>query len=539
MTDTNSADRAASEVIPASGETPATTQTMSSGSTSENAPDKMSGQQLLSGQRWSRTYTWLYLILGALAAVSRFMGLTAKTDNGTPLFDEKHYVPQAWQVVESVGNPLIGGIEDNPGFGLIVHPPVAKQVIALGEWLFGYTPLGWRFMSAVAGVAVVLLLMDIVRRISGSPLAVGIVGLYAVCDGVLLVSSRVGMLDIIQTVFLLAAVWALVIDNASALRRLQHPDFGIHETRFSTLGPYLSYRWWRLLAGVFLGLSLGVKWSGLYYIAAFGLWSVFSDAASRRRAGAKKPIIGALVRDTLPALRDLVLVPLAVYFYSWRAWFTEETSVYRHVTQDERDTGLPFTSWLPESLQNFMHYQSSVLKFHAELTTSNGHHHPWESKPWAWLVSWRPMLYYSGESTCLGGRECKSWIMLFGTPPIWWLLSAVVLWAFWRWVICSDFRYSIPFIGFIASWVPWAITYDRQMYFFYATALIPFILIGYALIAQDLAGWTWRGRRVGQGIVAGHAALVVVAFIFWLPILVGITLPTETFNLRFWLPSWS
>lgn len=525
------ADRAAATVVPARETTQVNSRTQ-----------VFHTESVAAGKRWCRAYTWLYVVLGALAAATRFIGLSAKTDHGTPLFDEKHYVPQAWQVLESTGNPLIGGIEDNPGFGLIVHPPVAKQVIAFGEWLFGYSPLGWRFMSALAGVALVLLLMDIVRRISGSQLAVAIVGLYAVCDGVLLVSSRVGMLDMIQTIFIIGAVWALVIDNASALRRLQQPLLANTEVATASLGkfgPYLNYRWWRLLAGVLLGLSLGVKWSGLYYIAVFGLWSVFADAASRGRTGMKMPILGALVRDTLPALRDLVLVPLAVYFFSWRAWFTEETSVYRHVPAGERDTGLPFTSWLPESIQNFMHYQSSVLKFHAELTTSNGHHHPWESKPWEWLVSWRPMLYYSGESTCFGGRDCKSWIMLFGTPPIWWLLVIVVLWAAWHWVVRGDFRYSIPVLGFFASWVPWAIAYDRQMYFFYATALIPFVLIGFALLAQDIVGWTWRNRQFGRGLVAAHAALVVVAFIFWFPIMVGIQLPVETFNLRFWLPSWS
>jgi len=118
--------------------------------------------------RWTRADTFVFAILAMLAAVSRFVGLTRPTDNGTPIFDEKHYVPQAWQILRSAADPVAGGIEDNPGFGLVVHPPVAKQIIAIGEWLFGYTPLGWRFMSAVAGVLVVLAVMDITRRLSRS-----------------------------------------------------------------------------------------------------------------------------------------------------------------------------------------------------------------------------------------------------------------------------------------------------------------------------------------------------------------------------------
>lgn len=306
----------------------------------------------------------MYLIAAALAAVTRFVGLGAKTDNGTPLFDEKHYVPQAWQILQSTDNVLSPGIEDNPGYGLVVHPPVAKQVIAIGEWLFGYNAWGWRFMSALAGVAIVLLLMDIVRRISKSELAVAIVGLYAICDGVLFVSSRVGMLDIIQTVFIIAAVWALVIDNERTQRRLTQWQLA-DDTTPSILGPYLSYRWWRLAAGVLFGLALGVKWSGVYYIAVFGLWSVFSDLLARRRAGIRRPMLGALVRDTLPALRDLVAVSIGVYLLSWRSWFAQETSVYRHIPADQRELP-PFTGWLPDAIQNYIHYQASVLKFHAE-----------------------------------------------------------------------------------------------------------------------------------------------------------------------------
>ena len=49
-------------------------------------------------------------------------------------------------------------------FGVVVHPPFGKQLIAIGEWLFGYTPFGWRFASAVAGIVSVLLIIRVVRQ---------------------------------------------------------------------------------------------------------------------------------------------------------------------------------------------------------------------------------------------------------------------------------------------------------------------------------------------------------------------------------------
>ncbi len=99
-------------------------------------------------------------VITSLAALTRFLNLDSPTDAGTPIFDEKHYAPQAWQML------LNHGVEDNPGYGLVVHPPVGKQLIAIGEAIFGYNGLGWRFTGAVFGVIGIALVARIVRRMT-------------------------------------------------------------------------------------------------------------------------------------------------------------------------------------------------------------------------------------------------------------------------------------------------------------------------------------------------------------------------------------
>ncbi|MRC63194.1 dolichyl-phosphate-mannose--protein mannosyltransferase, partial [Bacillus thuringiensis] len=79
-----------------------------------------------------------------------------------------------------------------------------------------------------------------------------------------------------------------------------------------------------------LGLACGTKWSGLYFIAFFGLLSVAFDVAARRAYGVRRPWRGTAFRDIGPALYALVVVPIAVYLMTWWAWFTSETGVYRH-----------------------------------------------------------------------------------------------------------------------------------------------------------------------------------------------------------------
>lgn len=155
------------------------------------------------------------LILTLVAAATRLWNLSHPTDQGTPVFDEKHYVPQGWQV-------LTGGnwIEDNPAYGLVVHPPVSKWFLALGEWMFGYGPVGWRIMPAIAGIAIVVMIYRVVRRLTRSTLVGAIAGVFAICDGVLFVQSRMGMIDILQTVFIVAAFTALVADRDQVRARI-------------------------------------------------------------------------------------------------------------------------------------------------------------------------------------------------------------------------------------------------------------------------------------------------------------------------------
>ncbi len=147
------------------------------------------------------------IFLTLIAGITRIAMLRYPTDAGTPVFDEKHYAPQGWQVLTN------GGLEDNPGYGLVVHPPVGKMMIALGESLFGYNGWGWRFTAAVAGTILVLLVIRITRRLARSTLIGAIAGILLIADGVTFVSSRIGMLDIFQALFVVAAFGCLVVDR--------------------------------------------------------------------------------------------------------------------------------------------------------------------------------------------------------------------------------------------------------------------------------------------------------------------------------------
>ena len=173
------------------------------------------------------------------------------------------------------------GVEDNPGYGLVVHPPVGKFLMAIGEGIFGYNGFGWRFSGAVCGVIMVVLVARIVRRLSRSTLTGAIAGLLITADGVSFVTSRTALLDGFLTFFIVAAFGALMVDR-DQMRERMHVAFIEGRIDETPWGPRLGVRWWRFGAGVLLGLAFATKWSGLYFIVFFAAMSLAFDVAARQ-----------------------------------------------------------------------------------------------------------------------------------------------------------------------------------------------------------------------------------------------------------------
>lgn len=476
------------------------------------------------------------LVLTAIAAITRFAILRYPTDAGTPVFDEKHYAPQGWQVLTG------GGVEDNPAYGLVVHPPVGKQLIAAGEALFGYNGWGWRFSAALFGTLLVLIVIRIVRRMARSTLVGAIAGVLLIADGVTFVSSRVGMLDIFLAFFVTAALGCLVVDRDDVRERMAKVR-SEGRIKASEFGPRLGVRWWRFGAGIMLGLACGTKWSGMYFVAFFGLLCVGFDVAARRSNGVSRPWIGTAVRDIGPSLYALVVVPLIVYLCTYSGWFASETGVDRHAVGNQVGTGGLF-SFVPDALRSLWYYSGNVLTFHEGLTNSVGNRHPWESKPWTWPMGLRPMLYYFADGEQVQGcstSSCVKAIMLIGTPAMWWLAVPMLAWGLWMFIIRRDWRFAAVIVGYAAGFLPWFITLDRQMYYFYAVAMAPFMVMGFALILGQIIGRARASaerRGTGLLLVCLYVGLVVANFIWLWPILTAMPISPELWQQQLWLPSW-
>src|SRR3989344_5285798 len=85
------------------------------------------------------------------------------------------------------------------------HPPLAKEFMVAGMWLFGTNSFGWRFPSALLGVANIFLVYLLAKRLFPNPsslIPILSAALFSL-DGLNLVQSRIGMNDTYLLFFLI------------------------------------------------------------------------------------------------------------------------------------------------------------------------------------------------------------------------------------------------------------------------------------------------------------------------------------------------
>lgn len=428
------------------------------------------------------------------------------------------------------------------GAAFIAHPPAGKWMIAIGEWLFGATPFGWRFMPALIGTLSVLILCRVGRRMTGSTLLGCAAGLLLAVDGLAFVTSRTALLDIFVMFWILTAFACLLIDRDLARRRLADK---VEQSGGAGLGPFVMH-WWRIPAGICLGMACATKWTGLYYAAAFGIMVVLWDAGARKAARVQRPHAGALLLESVPAFVSLIVVGALTYLATWWGW------IFRPGGWGRGEVAANVLARPFEALPDLLAYHKAILDFHSGLETP----HTYQSWPWDWPILRRPVaFYYTEPKTGCEAARCSQEILGIGTPAFWWgaLVALIVLVGVW--LLRRDWRAGAVLAGFLAGWLPWFIPAfgNRTMFLFYATPLLPFMALALALALGMLIGPARQetldpagdplaapgSRRVLGSALAGAYLLVVLAnFAYLYPLLAAETIPYEDWHARIWFNSW-
>ncbi|MFF7161991.1 dolichyl-phosphate-mannose--protein mannosyltransferase [Streptomyces sp. NPDC008086] len=505
--------------------------------------------------RAARATSWLGPVLVALfAGALRFWHLGSPR---TLVFDETYYAKDAWSLLklgyegtwpdrkvadpQILADPQVIPLSDTGAF--VAHPPMGKWVMALGEWGFGLTPFGWRFMTAVLGTLSVLMLCRIGRRLCRSTALGCLAGALMAVDGLHYVMSRTALLDLVVMFFVLAAFGSLLIDRDRARARLAaalpvgqdgsaRPDARTGD-RAGT-GP----RPWRLAAGLFLGLAAATKWNGLYFLAFFMVLTLLWDVGARRVAGARRPYLAVLRKDLGWSVLSVVPVAVVTYLTTWTGWFLSDNGYARHWADGR---GGPW-SWIPAPLRSLWHYEYGVYQFNVGLHSF----HKYESNPWSWLVLGRPVLFDyesvpAGRDGCGATADCSQAILALGTPLLWWSACGALLYLLHRWALRRDWRAGAVLCAVGAGYLPWFLYQDRTIFSFYAVVFVPYLCLAVAMMLGALLGprGASERRRLWGAVSAGALGLLIAwNFIYLFPVYTGQTIPYADWHARMWLDTW-
>ena len=431
-------------------------------------------------------------VVGVIAALLRLIGLNHPK---TLMFDEIYYVKDAYSLWRlgyegswahnsdaafAAGD--FSGLSDEAAY--VVHPQLGKWLIGAGMEVFGpASPFGWRIMPAIAGILTVMLLARLTMRLTRSPLLAGLAGLLLAIDGVALTESRIGLLDVFIGFFATVTLYCLVRDREWSRARLARKMAG---TSPGARAPHATIRPWLLAAGIALGLTCSIKWSGLYLVAASGIVVVIWDTLALRRVRARAWFLEGTVAQGVSDFLQTIPVVVAVYVGCWWSWFTHP-SAYMHgwtLAEPNARSQIP-APWLSgyvsdsvfQNINDFIAYHQRMYTFHVGLAEP----HTYQSKPSGWLLQTRPTSFFWQDKaqvpqTCWGG-DCIQAITSIGNIVIWWsavvALAAVVIIG----VKNRDWRVWVPLIGYLGLYVPWFQYRDRTIFTFYTVAFVPCVVL--------------------------------------------------------------
>jgi dolichyl-phosphate-mannose-protein mannosyltransferase len=393
---------------------------------------------------------------------------------GKFVFDEVHYVPAARQMLEQASEePMLN----------LMHPPLAKQIIALSIYCLGDNAFGWRYPATIFGalavVAIYLCGLALFARQSAAIAA----SLIASFNQMLFVQARIAMLDIFALAFALFGIAAFLHGY-----RREKP-----QVLFAA-------------AGVCFGLSASCKWSGLFPFATAILIVMVIRLMQRWRTQFADGNDADWYRPELwPGFRlrhfaiCFVALPAVAYLASFVVLY-----------------GFSLSDLIEAQRRIFADNTTTAIAGHTYMSS-------WPS--WPFLI--RPVWYLFDKTD----DDVIAAIVLLGNPLVLWPALLALGIALRDFIVLRRADAFLVLAFYFGPYLAWAVLPRTLgfLYYYLPAASTAALALVYALTREGMPRWLLWAYVAVAG--AGFAAMLPISAAF-----VGTSM--ETFNRLMLFQSW-
>lgn len=456
------------------------------------------------------------------------------------VFDEVYYVKFANNYLTHT--PFFDG-----------HPPLSKYLIAIGIWLgeqfpwvqelpkneLAGSPLStwsYRWLNALTGSFLPLIVMGLAYQLSYRRSFSLIAGILTAADGLLLVESRYALNNIYLLLFGLLGQWFFLL-------ALEPPPDQQNQR-------ILKSQVWALLSGLCFGAATSIKWNGLWFLAGiYVLWIVawVVRGLTHPHSGPYRPefspTLGLQRLTQFNAVTFgfyLGVIPLLTYFLVW----------------------LPHLQLNPTP--GLLEVQAEILSYHQRVGGNDPSVHPYCSPWYTWPWMLRPVAYFYEAVTNPSTQQVDTvyFVNAIGNPILWWSSTIAVITLVGLLVqqiptlaIPARQTHSEPdsfskpaqqpsgglwvplylLTNYVANFLPWTrVTRCSFLYHYMGSAIFATLILAWFLDQ----GWHNQEFPWQRQLSLWLLGLILIAFVFWMPIYLGLPMTPTEMQLRQWLRSW-
>lgn len=355
-------------------------------------------------------------------------------------FDEFYYGPTAYE--------YINGLEPFER----THPPLGKDIIALGILLFGYTPFAIRFFGTLLGVIMLPVLYLTARNITKNRGISAFVMFIFAFDFMHFTQTRIATIDVYITFFIILMYYFM-----ERYLSMSFYDKSLNRTLLP-LG----------CCGIAFGLGVASKWTGLY--AGLGLAVLFFARLigyyREYRYALQDPdgmsgnikhshIISVFRKNTMITICFCVVfyivIPLVIYVLSYIPFV------------DVNNPGL---------FDKIIANQKYMFEYHSQASFYNEYTSRW----YEWPLMIRPMGYYVANV----GGIARQGVYAMGNPLVWWVGIPAFFYTLYSAVRTKAKEPVFLCVGYLAQFLPWVFVTRPTFIYHYFTS-VPFVvlMIGY------------------------------------------------------------